>query len=339
VKAMGEMILVLLCLVCAGCSSQTKGVPSVVDPVVPGATQTAVTARQARVPSAESPPGAETADASGKARTLPPDTSARGSPKDRQGHPRNTADAATTAPIERPRAKATNSPVSDRVDGTATPDAPIGSSGTVIARVDAAGSRESLGGRTHADPVSPEAETAIITRQGSKQETWESKQATMSWRSVVGIAVVIIIVVMVAVAAQKASDGEVIFFSSYLDLFLSHLPFIALALLWVATPREDRNNAILSWAVPCAFVSAVIYNYVKAFADNWHTKVLALCVGTGRMTLGYLLSAVILIGLLGLARPRGEKERTDEWIAGKAIHGVILAGAVALLRCLVGRDR
>jgi uncharacterized membrane protein YadS len=133
----------------------------------------------------------------------------------------------------------------------------------------------------------------------------------------------------------------VIFFSSYFDLFLSFLPFIVLviSLIVIDSKSEEDNLEIPTWAILAAIIAATLYNYVKAYLDNRHAKFLAFCVGTGRITLGYLIPIIIILSLLELFSDREEKESKSEWITRKVMPGLILVGASAFLHSLIGYSR
>ena len=152
---------------------------------------------------------------------------------------------------------------------------------------------------------------------------------------------IITLIIIIGIAVKKTNDGVVIFFSSYFDLFLSFLPFIILviSLIVIASQSEEENSEIPTWVIPTAIIVAVLYNYVKAYFDNRHAKFLAFCVGTGRITLGYLLPIVIILSLLELFSPREERESRGEWITKKITSGLILGGAAVFLHSLIGSSR
>ena len=165
---------------------------------------------------------------------------------------------------------------------------------------------------------------------------WETKPITIAI-----IISVIALIIIVGIAIKKTIDGTVIFFSSYFDLFLSFLPFIVLviSLIVIASKSEEDNLEIPTWAIPAAIIAATLYNYVKAYFDNRHAIFLAFCVGTGRITLGYLLPIIIILSLLELFSGREEKESKSEWITRKVTSGLILGGAGAFLHSLIGYSR
>ena len=165
---------------------------------------------------------------------------------------------------------------------------------------------------------------------------WETKPITIAI-----IISVIVLIIIVGIAIKKTIDGTVIFFSSYFDLFLSFLPFIVLviSLIVIDSKSEEENLEIPTWAILAAIIAATLYNYIKACLDNRHAKFLAFCVGTGRITLGYLLPIIIILSLLELFSGREEKESKSEWITRKVTSGLILGGAAAFLHSLIGYSR
>lgn len=165
---------------------------------------------------------------------------------------------------------------------------------------------------------------------------WETKPITIAI-----IISFITLIIIVGIAVKKTNDGTVIFFSSYFDLFLSFLPFIVLviSLIVIASKSEEDNLEIPTWAIPATIIAATLYNYVKAYFDNRHANFLAFCVGTGRITLGYLLPIIIILSLLELFSGREEKESKSEWITRKVTSGLILGGAAAFLHILIGYSR
>ena len=120
--------------------------------------------------------------------------------------------------------------------------------------------------------------------------TWRTSPDT-----IVLILVVVALLVLIALSVQKTVDGTVVFFGSYFDLFLSHLPLIVMVLIsMVSSASEDKNAGSPSSVYMGLILMAIGYNYIKAFSDNSDTPALALCVGTGRITVGYIIPILAL---------------------------------------------
>ncbi len=162
------------------------------------------------------------------------------------------------------------------------------------------------------------------------------KQAKRS--AVVTIICIITLITVIVIALTKTFDDTVTFFSSYLDLFASFFPLMALFISWLVVKYlfERDDIEIPDLAVLTAILASISYNYAKAFYDNWHSKFLAFCVGTGRITVGYLLPFVIFISAFEFFFPKGEYEKTSEWVDRKVRSGLILSAGLAFLHKLIG---
>ena len=137
------------------------------------------------------------------------------------------------------------------------------------------------------------------TQVGSQSSRWTSDVTIGTWRTspdtIVFILAIITLLIIIALSVQKAADGTVVFFSSYFDLFLSHLPLIVMVLIsMVSSASEDKNAGSPSSVYMGLILMAIGYNYIKAFSDNSDTPALALCVGTGRITVGYIIPILAL---------------------------------------------
>ena len=84
--------------------------------------------------------------------------------------------------------------------------------------------------------------------------------------------------------------------------------------------------------------TALAYNYVKAFLDNIKTPFYALCVGTGRMTFGYLIAILAVINAMTLFSSKRDDQSTHEWQTEKLSHLASLGACAWFLNRLVGRN-
>lgn len=86
---------------------------------------------------------------------------------------------------------------------------------------------------------------------------------------------------------------------------------------------------------------ALIYNYFRAFQYNSHSKFLAFCIGTGRVTFGYLLPVIVVLGLFcalgGGERRKGESLRDykERRAAEAAASAAVLASLGTLFTKLI----
>jgi hypothetical protein len=181
------------------------------------------------------------------------------------------------------------------------------------------------------------------TQVGSQSSWWTSEVTIGTWTTrpdtIVLILAVVALLVLIALSIQKAADGKVVFFSSYFDLFLSHLPLIVMVLISMASSASENENAGSPSSVYTGlFWSAIGYNYIKAFSDNSNTPFLAFCVGTGRITVGYLISIIILLNLTTLYSAKREGQSPQEFQAAKLSSLVSLGGCIWLISKLVGRN-
>ena len=181
------------------------------------------------------------------------------------------------------------------------------------------------------------------TQVGSQSSWWTSDVTIGTWTTspdtIVLILVIVALLIIIALSVQKAADGTVVFFSSYFDLFLSHLPLIVMVLIsMVPSASEDKSAGSPSSVYPGLFWSAIGYNYVKAFSDNNDAPFLAFCVGTGRITVGYLIPIIMLLNLTTLFSAKREDQSPQEFQAAKLSSLVSLGGCIWLLSKLVGRN-
>jgi hypothetical protein len=178
---------------------------------------------------------------------------------------------------------------------------------------------------------------------GSQSSWWASNVTIGTWRTspdtIVLILVVVALLVLIALSVQKTVDGTVVFFGSYFDLFLSHLPLIVMILVSMASSASEIKNAGSPSSVYTGlFLSAIGYNYIKAFSDNNDTPFLAICVGTGRITVGYVIPIIMLLNLTTLFSTKREGQSPQEFQANKLSSLVSLGGCIWLLSKLVGRN-
>jgi len=185
-------------------------------------------------------------------------------------------------------------------------------------------------GESNADNAENYLDQRNSTIKISKKQTKRS--------AVVTIICIITLITVIVIALTKTFDGTVTFFSSYLDLLASFFPLMALFISWLVVEYlfERDDIEIPDWAVLAAIIASISYNYTKAFYDNWHSKFLAFCVGTGRITVGYLLPFVIVFSAFEFFFPKGEYEKTSEWVDRKVRSGLILGAGLAFLHKLIG---
>jgi len=178
---------------------------------------------------------------------------------------------------------------------------------------------------------------------GLQSSWWTSDLTLGTWQTspgtIVLILVIAVLLVLIVLSVQKAVDGTVVFFGSYFDLFLSHLPLIVMILVSIASSAsEDKNAGSPSSVYAGLFLSAIGYNYIKAFSDNHDTPFLAFCVGTGRITVGYLIPIIALVNLTTLFSSKREGQSPEEFQAEKLSSLVSLGGCIWLISKLVGRN-
>jgi hypothetical protein len=198
---------------------------------------------------------------------------------------------------------------------------------------------------------SPASNRAVRGRQDDESSTqaasqagwWASNVTIGTWTTcpdtIVLILVVVALLVLIALSVQKAADGTVVFFSSYFDLFLSHLPLIVMVLVSIASSASENENAGSPSSVYTGLIlMAIGYNYIKAFSDNSDAPALAFCVGTGRITVGYIIPILALVNLLALSSTKREGQSDQEYQTEKLSDLISLAGCIWLISKLVGRN-
>ena len=178
---------------------------------------------------------------------------------------------------------------------------------------------------------------------GSQSSWWASDLTIGTWttspKTIVLVLVVVALLIIIALSMQKAADGTVVFFGSYFDLFLSHLPLIVMVLVSMASSAsEDKNAGSPSSVYTGLILMAIGYNYIKALSDNSDTPALAFCVGTGRITVGYIIPIIMLLNLTTLFSAKREDQDPQEFQANKLSSLVSLAGCIWLISKLVGRN-
>ncbi len=148
------------------------------------------------------------------------------------------------------------------------------------------------------------------------------------------IGAIILLIIMVGFAVFKTFDGEAVFYSSYFDLFLSFVPVIVffVGCYFIVNMYSGEEDLLTVLAVASA-LGALIYNYFRAFQYNTHSKLLAFCVGTGRISLGYLLPIFIVLSYLGgTSKREGESEESYQARrTADTIQRMALVGALGIL--------
>ena len=105
-----------------------------------------------------------------------------------------------------------------------------------------------------------------------------------------------------------------------------------------SSESENENTGSPSSVYTGLILSAIGYNYIKALSDNHDTPFLAFCVGTGRITVGYLIPIIMLLNLTALFSAKREGQSPQEFQAAKLSSLVSLGGCIWLLSKLVGRN-
>ena len=152
-------------------------------------------------------------------------------------------------------------------------------------------------------------------------------------RSVVTALLLIAIPVLTAISVWRTLDGSVVFFSSFLDLFASFVPVFLWIFFWVKMNASGRRY---EWIYVALFCGALGYNYGKAFWENRNVPFLALCVGTGRMTIGYLLPIFAVVRYAGLYTSRSNDDDDTDRAATNLRRLAELCACVYLLYRLIG---
>jgi len=147
---------------------------------------------------------------------------------------------------------------------------------------------------------------------------------------------IVAIVGMIAISVQKTFDGVTVFYGSYFDLVMSYLAFIIVCVILMALSEDEQDTPRSMYMA--LFWIALAYNYVKAFSDNIKTPFYALCVGTGRMTFGYLIAILAVINAVTLFFPKRTNQSTQEWQTEKLSHLASLGACAWFLNRLVGRN-
>ena len=146
--------------------------------------------------------------------------------------------------------------------------------------------------------------------------------------------VLVVIIVIVGIGVFKTFDRTLVFFGSYIDLFFSFVPFILfISAMFVF---EDKQSNI--FMIP-SMIGAIVYNFFRAFQYNWHNKFLAFCIGTGRVTLGYLIPILIVFTYVfgGAVKCKGESDEAFQTrsLSAQTLKLAIIGGLLFLLYALV----
>ena len=181
---------------------------------------------------------------------------------------------------------------------------------------------------------------ASQTQTASEPSWWSSDLNIGGWKiqpnTLFLISVMVALLVVISLSVSEAFDGTVVFFSSKLDLFLSFLPLIIMFLIYRVGEYETSESA---WSIYTGlFWTAIGYNYLKALWDNRETPFLALCVGTGRITVGYLVPLIALFNFTGLFISKRPEQSAQEWQAQRLSNLAIVGACVWFLYKLIGRN-
>ncbi|MFA5784275.1 MAG: HEAT repeat domain-containing protein [Phycisphaerae bacterium] len=150
------------------------------------------------------------------------------------------------------------------------------------------------------------------------------------------ITILILLMIIFCIAIKKTHDGIIIFFYSYSDLFFSVLPIIVGIGLCVVLEFHSNNEEYTSiWLIYLGILCSFLYNYVKAFIDNWNRKFLAFCVGTSRNIIIFILPVILLLSFLEMAAERSERDSPF----GKIVAVLVFISSILLLHSLVGTMR
>ncbi len=147
-------------------------------------------------------------------------------------------------------------------------------------------------------------------------------------RTMVTALLLIAIIVLVAISVLRSFDGSVVFYSTFLDVFVSFVPIFLWIFFWVKMNASGEDH---EWIYVALFCAALGYNYGKAFWDNRNMPFLALCVGTGRMTIGYLIPIFAIVRYASLYT---STRNDDDYADGTATNLRRLAELCACLYVL-----
>jgi hypothetical protein len=147
-----------------------------------------------------------------------------------------------------------------------------------------------------------------------------------------------VLAVLSGIGVWRTFRGEAVFFSGYGDLFLGYVPLVVTVVGWLNSDRPWSP-----YLVGLSVAGILGYHYVRAFQENYESKFLAACIGTGRIVLGYLIPLLMFfIYLDANGKPRREGETESEYELRRSLQkleaAIFIAGLAYFLSKLVNQS-
>lgn len=153
----------------------------------------------------------------------------------------------------------------------------------------------------------------------------------------------IFLLIIVIISLYNTYTGNTVFFSSYFDLIGSLIipVIIYFVVIYILNVLGIKSKNISLEVFYCCAGGATIYHYIKALIENRENKLLALCIGTSRFVLGYVIIIISLaVAFLGGSSKRADKSDTVYALrqAGEnAVRLATIGGLMWFIGSLVGR--